>query len=340
MRYFLTGGTGFIGGVLARQLRAAGHEVNAVVRSKSRARDLAHLGVSLFEGDVTQKDTLRMPMVGTDGVFHVAGWYRIGVRHQDRARARAEAEAINVHGTRNVLELMGELQIPNGVYTSTLAVNSDTRGRLLDETFHFKGPHLSLYDETKWRAHHEVAVPAINAGLPLVIVQPGLVYGPGDTSSVRRTFVQYLTRRLPVLPQRTAYSWAHVDDTARGHLQAMVRGVPGESYAICGPPHTLVEAFEIAERITGIPAPRLRVPPGVLRAASTLTARLERLVPLPLPETYTAEGLRIVAGVTYLGDSSKARRDLDFDPRPLEVGLRDTLEHEMRLLGMTPTPSS
>jgi nucleoside-diphosphate-sugar epimerase len=171
-------------------------------------------------------------------------------------------------------------------------------------------------------------------GLPLVIVQPGLVYGPGDTSSLRRTLVQYLTRRLPILPRRTAYSWAHVEDTARGHILAMERGGPGESYAICGPAHTLVEAFDMAEQITGIPAPRVRVPPGVLRAAAAVMERIEHMVELPLPETYSAEGLRVVAGVTYLGDNNKARRELGFNPRPLEEGLRETLLHEMRLLGL------
>ena len=340
MKYALTGGTGFIGGVLARQLREAGHDVRAIVRSMARGKELSNLGVALFEGDVTQKDSLRRAMEGADGVFHVAGWYRVGVRHTDRARERAEAEAINVEGTRNVLEVMRELEIPKGVYTSTVAINSDSHGRLLDERYHFTGEHLSLYDETKWRAHYEVAVPAIAAGVPLTMVEPGMVYGPGDTSSVRRTLVQYLTRRLPVVPKGTAYSWAHVEDTVRGHVLAMERGVPGESYVICGPAHTLVEAFQLAERVTGIPAPRVQVPPGVLRGAAALMSRVERVVRLPLPETYTAEGLRVVAGVTYLGDNSKARRELGFEPRPLEEGMRETLLHEMRLLGLRATPSS
>ena len=340
MKYFLTGATGFIGGVLARQLRAAGHAVHAVVRSPARAKELADLGGRLFEGDVTDKDSLRSAMEGTDGVFHVAGWYRVGIPRGERDRARAEAEAINVHGTRNVLELMRELAIPKGVYTSTLAVNSDSGGRLLNESHHFTGTHLSIYDETKWRAHYEVAAPAIATGLPLVIVQPGLVYGPGDTSSLRRALVQYLQRKLPVVPQRTAYSWAHVEDTARAHVLAMEKGRPGESYAINGPAHTLAEAFDLAEQITGIPAPHLRLPPRVLRLASALMDRIERFVRLPLPETYTAEGLRIVAGVTYLGDNSKARRELGFNPRPLEEGLRETLLHEMRLLGLKPASVS
>jgi dihydroflavonol-4-reductase len=91
--------------------------------------------------------------------------------------------------------------------------------------------------------------------------------------------------------------------------------------------------MRMAERMTGVPAPRLVASPGVLRAMAAVMDVVGRLV--PLPESYTGEGLRVIAGVTYLGDNSKARRDLGYAPRPLEQGLRETLLHEMKLLGMT-----
>src|SRR5687768_10229935 len=124
MKYFVTGATGFIGGVVARQLRDAGHDVVALVRDPGRARGLAEIGVTLAHGDITDKESLRAPMVGVDGVYHIAGWYKLGAR----GPARQRGYAINVQGTRNVLEMMQELEIPKGVYTSTLAINSDTRG--------------------------------------------------------------------------------------------------------------------------------------------------------------------------------------------------------------------
>src|SRR5439155_5217241 len=241
-------------------------------------------------------------------------------------------EKINVQGTRNVLELMRDLGIPKGVYTSTLAVFSDTHGRLVDERYHYDGPHLSEYDRTKWVAHYQVADPLIAAGLPLVIVQPGLIYGPGDTSSVRTTLIQYLQRRMPMIPARTAFCWAHVDDIARGHIMAMEKGKPGESYIIAGPRHTLVEALELAEQITGVPAPRIRVAPGVMRAVAAAMSVVEKIV--PVPDMYSAEYLRVNAGMTYLGDNAKARRELGYNPRPLREGLEETLRHEMRLLRM------
>ncbi len=314
----MTGATGFIGGRVTRQLVEAGHEVVAIARNPENARGLASIGVDVRRGDITSKDSLREPMAGADGVFHIAGWYKIG------SKDPADGERINVVGTRNVLTTMKELGIPKGVYTSTLAVFSDTHGKVVDERYQHEGPWLTEYDRTKAVAQHAIAEPMMSSGLPLVIVQPGVNYGAGDTSEIRPTFVRYLGGKLRALPKRTAYCWAHVDDTASAHLLAMEKGRPGETYIVAGPPHTLIEAFAIAERITGIPAPRFHASPGLLRAIAAVSR---------------SERLRDVAGVTYLGSNAKARRELGFDPRPLDVGLRETLQHEMRLLGMTSTAS-
>ncbi len=326
MKYFLTGATGFIGGRVARQLVAAGHKVVAIARDPARATDLANLGIAVHRGDVTQRETMRTPMNGVDGVFHIAGWYKVGVRNT------GDGERINVTGTRNTLELMRELGIPKGVYTSTLAVFSDTHGRLVNESYQYNGPHLSEYERTKWIAHYKVADPLIAAGLPLVIVLPGVVYGPGDTSSVRTTFRQYLRRKLPAIPARTDFSWAHVDDIARGHILAMEAGTPGASYIIAGSQHTLVDALNIAEGITGVPAPRFHIPPAAMKGIAMMMSVVERA--MPVPPNYSAEYLRVGAGTTYIGDNTKARRELGYAPRPLEEGLRETLHHEMALLGL------
>ena len=323
MTYFLTGATGFLGGVLARQLVGSGHVVRAVVRAPAGAEALRALGVQLVTGDVTDPASMRDSMRGVDGVFHVAGWYKIGLRDS------SPAHAVNVDGTRNVLGLMRELRIGKGVYTSTLAVNSDTHGRLVDETYRFDGRHLSVYDRTKAEAHR-VAEGFIRDGLPLVIVQPGLIYGPGDTSGVRTTFRQFLQRKLPAVPRQTAFAWAHVEDVARGHVLAMERGAPGRAYFLAGPVHTLEGALDLAADITGVPAPALKLPPRVLRGASILVKPVEWLV--PLPSAFTSEGLRIIAGVTYIGTSARAERELGWQPRSLRDGLTETLHHEQALI--------
>ena len=314
MRYFLTGATGFIGGRLARQLLAANHEVVAVARDPAKAEDLASMGAEVVRGDVTDKESTRVPMTGADGVFHVAGWYKVG------AKDKTPGQRVNVEGTRNVLDLLEELGVPKGVYTSTVAVFGDTRGQVPDETYRHDGPWLSEYDRTKWVAHHDVAEPRMRAGLPLVIVMPGVVYGPGDTSDIGVAFARYLQRTLRGVPKRSAYCWAHVDDIARAHVLAMERGRAGESYIIAGEPRTMVDVFELAERITGIRPPRFRPSPTFLKFLALFTR---------------SEYLRVVAGATYLGSNAKATRELGIAHRPLEEGLRETLEHEMARLGMT-----
>jgi nucleoside-diphosphate-sugar epimerase len=320
MRYCVTGATGFVGGRLVRQLREAGHDVVALVRDPARARDLAALGVTRAPGDVTDPASLRAPMEGADGLFHVAAWYRVGARN-----ARRTAEAINVEGTRNVLEAMRAAGVPKGVYTSTLAVFSDTHGAVPDETHVYRGPHLSVYDETKARAHLDVAVPAMADGLPLVIVMPGLIYGPGDTSQMGSLFRQFVAGRPVVAPGGTAYCWAHVDDVARAHVLAMERGVPGETYIVAGPCHTLREALDAAARAARTKPLTVWVPPAVSRALAPVMGLLEKVVPVPPP--YAAETLRVTAGTTYLGDNAKARRELGYAPRPLEQGMAETVAH-------------
>lgn len=326
MRYFLTGATGFIGGRIARQLIDAGHKVVTIARTPAKAQDLVDLGVEVYPGDITDRSSMREPMTGADGVFHIAAWYKIG------ARDTSMAERINVGGTRNVLELMQQLAIPKGVYTSTLAVFSDTHGRVVDESYRHYGPWLSEYDRTKWMAHYQVAEPMIAAGLPLTIVQPGLVYGPGDTGVTHTTLVGYLKRSLPIAPRGTAYCWGHVDDTARGHMLAMEHGTPGESYIIAGPAHTLTEGLAIAEKITGIAAPRLHPSPRTMKALAAVMGLVGKAV--PLPDMYNSETIRVSAGVTYLGSNARATRELGFRARPLDEGLRETLAYEMRILGM------
>lgn len=325
MRYVVTGATGFIGGHVARQLLADGHEVVALVRTPAKALPLKELGVEVTAGDITDPASLPGPMEGADGVFHLAAWYRVG------ARSRDQALAINVEGTRNVLRAAREVGVAKTVYTSTLGVFGHTRGRRPDESYRLEGPWLSEYDRTKWLAHYEVAVPMAEAGLPLVIVQPGIVYGPDDHSNVGAVLRDYLRRRLPVVPSQGG-CWSFVEDAARGHVLAMERGVEGESYILAGPCAMWRETLSVAAGITGIPAPRLVLPPSLARLASWLMKPVSAVV--RLPSTYHPETLRVAAGTTYFGDDRKARRVLGWDPRPLREGLEITLEAEMAELGV------
>jgi nucleoside-diphosphate-sugar epimerase len=163
---------------------------------------------------------------------------------------------------------------------------------------------------------------------------PGVIYGPGDNGPLHEALVQYLKRQLPLTPKRTAFSWGYVDDVARAHILAMEKGKAGDEYIIAGPTRTFIDAMALAERVTGVKAPRIHPGPAMMRAMAAMMSVIGALV--PLPASFTSESLRESAGVTYIGDNAKARREFSYDPRPLEAGLPQALMDAMRQLGMKP----
>jgi nucleoside-diphosphate-sugar epimerase len=315
MRYAVTGATGFVGGALVSQLRATGHDVAALVRRPSAAERLRNHGVELVAGDLDDHAALDRLCGDVDGLFHVAGWYKLGERDP------SVGERVNVDGTRNVLDAARRNAVPRTVYTSTLAVNSDTDGRTVDESYRFRGRHISHYDRTK-AAAHEVAEGFAGAGLPLVMVQPGVVYGPGDTARTGELLAQVARGGRPLAPRGGGYCWAHVADVAAGHVSAMDLGRPGESYMLAGPQASLAEVLRLTARIAGTEGPLL-VPAPMLRATAAVTSVLGRV--LPLPSDYQAETLRAALS-TYYGTPAKAERELGWRARPLEQGLRETVQ--------------
>lgn len=312
MRYAMTGATGFLGGALARMLIDAGHEVSTLVRRPDAATDLGALGVTIVEGDLDDDDALDRLLDGAEGFFHVAGWFQYGRRERDMLHA------VNVQGTRNALEAARRAGVRT-VYTSTIALNSDTRGEVVDEAYRFTGRHLTEYDRTKGLAH-EVALEYAADGLPVVIVQPSVIYGPGDTSTLGEISRRVAKGRFTPGPQRGGVCWTHVDDVATGHVLAMEKGVAGESYILAGEAATHREALSGLARMTGGRKPTF-LPAWLVRTAARMNGALERVVRLPADQTREA---MFAATATYYGDSSKARRELGWTPRSLKEGFEDT----------------
>jgi nucleoside-diphosphate-sugar epimerase len=319
MRYALTGATGFVGGALATKLRKAGHEVVVLVRDRSKAGDLERIGCDFVSGDLDDDAALDRLCAGADGLFHVAGWYKLGQKDP------SVGIRVNVDGTRNALAAAQRNNVPRVVYTSTLAINSDTEEQVVDETYRFTGEHLSDYDRTKADAH-DIALGFAGDGLDVVIVQPGLVYGPGDTAQTGSLIAQTAQGKRPLVPQGGGVCWAHVDDVADGHVKAMERGRPGESYMLAGPRATLAEGLRQVAEIAGTKGPRV-LPGRMVAATASLMAALGRVA--PVPPDFAAETMR--AGLaTYYGTAAKAERELDWHARPLDQGLRETVEHLQR----------
>ena len=321
MKAFVTGGTGFIGRQLIRQLVERGYTVHALARGQAGQEQVRQLGAIPVLGDITERESLREAMTGSDVVFHVAAWYKVG------AADTQLAERINVTGTLNVLGLAHELRVPKIIYTSTVAVFGDTHGQLVDEEFYANGPFLTEYDRTKWLAHYHVAVPLIQQGAPIVIVMPGGVYGPGDTSQIGELMRRFYLRQppFPVLPApSTTLTFAHVEDIAHGHILAAERGRIGQSYILAGPAVPLGEMVDFWARLTGKRPPMFHVPAGLLRPTAPLMGLLNKVV--QLPELFSAEATAI-AGATYIARADRARAELGWQPRSLQRGMLEALGH-------------
>jgi len=317
MKAFVTGGSGFVGQHVVRKLVERGYDVHALVRSKASADIVEAVGATVVHGDITDVESMREGMAGSDVVFHIAGWYKIG------ASDWTEAEVINVSGTRKVLRLAHQLGVPKIVYTSTVTVFGDTKGRLVDESFYQGGPFLTEYDRTKWLAHYKVALPLIEKGAPIIIVMPGGIYGPGDTSAMAE-MMRLFYRGLPVVPgPSTTLTYAHVEDVAEGHILAAERGKLGESYILAGPAIPLGEMIDFWAYLLGRQAPLIRIPAGGLRPFAPLLASANNL--LPLPGVFSGEATRSL-GVTYMARSDKARRELGWQTRPLQTGMLETFQ--------------
>jgi dihydroflavonol-4-reductase len=318
MRAFLTGGTGFVGGAVARALRGRGDEVTALVRDPSRADALRAIGCELVVGELPGTDLAPL-LRGADALFHVGGQYRVGVPPRDRpAMHRA-----NVAATEAALAAGEAAGVRRIVYISTVGVAGDTGGRVVDETYRRpKGTYLSYYDETKHVAH-ERALAAARRGVPVVIAMPSQVYGPGDHSGIGDIMRQAAagSLRAVVLPG-AGVCMVHVDDLADGILRVHDRGEIGTAYVLAGECLRLAQIVERAAAAGGRRAPRLTVPTGLLRAMAPLVDGVTRLVGR---ETNLRETVRTGDNVTFWATADRARRELGWEPRALDAGLRETL---------------
>jgi nucleoside-diphosphate-sugar epimerase len=320
VHYFVTGATGFLGGYVTAELLEGGHAVTALVSDRDDARDIAEFGVRPHVGTLMDKESLRRGMRQVDGVFHLAG-------HRILYAERKAAEAVNLTGTRNVLEIVREHGIHRAIVTSAIAVFSDTKGVSVDESYRFSGTHLTEYDRIKAAVHYDVALPMMGKGLPAILLMPGAIYGPRDTSLMAGVLTRYLLGRGRFAAAGTAYCWAHVEDVARAHLLAMQFGKVGETYIVGGDPHRVREVLTRAGRLVGRRVPPIPVPPWMVWPAAAVTRGAAAIIP---PLRPAADRLRVATGVTYLASDAKARAELGFAPRSLDEGLPSAIEWLLR----------
>ena len=325
MKVFLTGATGFIGGEVARQLRQRGDQVICLVRNPDKAGAISGLGCETIGGDLSDEAAIRRGIEGCDAVVHAAAMYEVGIPASQRP-AMYEA---NVGGTERVLRAALEARIPKVVYVSTVGAFGNTHHEVVDESYEHPGKEFtSYYEETKLEAHRVARRMIAEEGLPCAIVQPGGVYGPGDTSQVADLLEQFLAGKMPLIPfPGLGICLTHVEDIAAGILLALDRGKAGETYVLSGPVTTMREAVEIVADLTGRKPPKHALPTPLMKAMTPIGPLVGKLMGQP---PNLRELISSADGVTFWASHEKASDELGYSPRGLEEGLRQTLEADDR----------
>ncbi len=315
MRIAVTGAGGHVGGNVVRTLLESGHEVVALCRRDTRA--VEGLEVTRASADVLEPRTLEPAFAGADAVIHTAG--RISIEGDPDGSVRA----VNVDGTRNVVRAALAAGVGRLVHFSSFhAFRQAPYDEPLTEARPPVGADGFPYDRSKAAGEREVLT-GVERGLPAVILNPTAILGPHDhkPSLMGRVLLDLARGALPALVPGGS-DWVDVRDVAGAAAAALERGRPGERYLLSGRWTSVAELAALAEAITGTPRPRLAVPLWLARIGvpfARLQARVAGTRPL-----YTHESLDRLVRSSRVVSHEKARRELGFDPRPLEETLADS----------------
>jgi dihydroflavonol-4-reductase len=314
MTTLVTGATGFVGSHVARQLVSAGQSVRVLVRPNSNLEALAGLHVEYFEGDLSDQESLERAMHGIRRVFHVAADYRLWTPRPE------EIYEINVEGTRKLLAAARHARVERIVYTSTVATIAVPRNGALpnEDTQASLNEMIGHYKRSKFLAE-QVAVEAVSAGVPVVIVNPTAPVGPWDwkPTPTGRIILDFLKGKMPAYVD-TGLNVAPVEDIAAGHLLAAEKGRVGQRYILGGRNMTLKRILDALSAITGRPAPRVRLPHAVALAAGYADQWFSRLA--GREPQIPVEGVKMSRHRMFV-ESDKAERELGYKPTSVEAAL-------------------
>ena len=315
MKVLVTGATGFVGAAVARALNATGTEVRVLIRRDSDLRNLGGLKVEQAYGDLRDRDSLRRALSGCQQLYHVAAHYALW------AKDPSVFYEVNVTGTRTLLETARELGTERIVYTSTIgAIGLPIGGGLgTEETPVSLSQMAGDYKRSKYLAEQEVLKLA-RAGLPVVIVNPSAPVGQGDIkpTPTGQMIVDFMKGRMWAYIE-TGMNLVDVDDVAVGHLRAMERGRVGERYILGNRNLSLREIFETLSNLTGVTAPRIKLPWQAILPLAHLNRWIADYLTHQSPRI-PLEGVRMAKYRMHY-DCSKAMRELGLPQTPVELAL-------------------
>lgn len=313
----MTGATGKVGNALTMALVARGDEVRALVRDPAKAAAVLPPEVQLVAGDVTDPSSLEAAVTGRELVFNAMGLPEQWVRDE------SIFDRVNAEGTGALAVAARGAGVRRLVHTSTEDVFHAERGAGFDETQLADYPKGTAYERSKQRA--EQMALAARDGMEVVVVNPSGVYGPGPSASVsvdKNLFEPIVRGRLPALVPG-GMGVAFVEGVASGHLLAAERGRDGERYILCDRHVSLRELAEMVRQVAG----RGRVPPTLpLAAARALAVAGEAVSRVIRRPPLLSKGQLHFFTWDAHPVSTRAQRELGWQPTPLEDGIRRTLE--------------
>lgn len=309
----VTGAAGFLGSHVTRQLVERGENVRVLLRASSSNRAISDLSLEYVTGDLRDAPSLDRAVSGVERVFHVAADYRLW------ARKSREIYDSNVGGTKNILEAAKRAGVKQFIYTSTVATIAVDRPEHPTEATEAKLEEMiGHYKRSKWLAEREV-LEAARQGFPAVVAMPTTPIGPGDwkPTPTGKIIVDFLNGKMPGYVE-TGLNFVGVEECAAGHLLVSEKGKIGERYLLGAENLSLKQVLDILANITGLPAPKLKIPHGLalgVAYAETVFSRLIRREPqIPV------EGVKIARHLMFV-DSSRARRELGFQPGSVAAAL-------------------
>jgi dihydroflavonol-4-reductase len=320
MKVFLTGATGFVGHHVARALAAEGAQLRLLVRKSSNLANLEGIAGDTHVGDLSQPETLKPALAGCDAVVHVAADYRLWIP-DPAAMYRA-----NVDGTRELLRMAREAQVPRVVYTSSVAtmhfrtdgivINEDTPVSLADMVGHYK--------RSKFLAEQE-AIAAAQAGQQVMILNPTSPIGTNDSkpTPTGRIILDFLNGKFPAYMD-TGLNLVDVAEVAQAHVAALTKGQAGRRYILGGENLTLKQILDKMSAITGIPSPTMRIPFVVAATYAFfeewITGRIRGKEPRA-----TLEEVRMGRKKMF-ASSARAQQELGFRIAPVYPAMRSAIE--------------
>lgn len=320
MRIFITGATGYIGNLLAKQLAANGNIVHALIRNREKAVYLDHYNIRIFYGDLNNNEAIQNAMDGCEFVYHVGGQVRPWLKE------RSDYFKVNVEGTKNICEEALRSGVKKLVFTSSTGVIGPAQDNPLSEDASRMIDFSLDYDLSKKLAE-ETVMTYHKKGLPSVIVSPAKVFGPGHVShefAGNAIIHSFIKKNYVLIPSPGSYRvcFAYIDDIINGHLLAMKKGVPGEKYILGGHNISYYDFFNSIRRIAGIKGRIISVPKSIAKLAGYLQELNYKIAGTPVK--FTAKSVNH-AFSNYIFSSDKAVDKLGYAITPLEKSLITTI---------------